>query len=255
MSYPEYPAFTEIAPHYDALMHGVPYRQWARYLDRLLAHRRAKPRRILDLACGTGNVTELLAARGGEVVGVDLSEPMIAMARAKAEKKGLSIRYYAQDAAEMHLPGLPFDLCVSFFDSLNYIHVPVQLESAIERVFAHLAPGGLFIFDINSEFALKNGFFDQENTYSNDRLRYVWRSEYDDQTRLCHVHMRFFLRERNGVDREFRETHVQFAYGEGELRDMLLRAGFGQIETFHAYTFRAVGPTTDRIFFIAQRPG
>ena len=255
MSYPEHPAFTEIAPHYDALMRGVPYKQWARYLDRLLSYRRAKPRRVLDLACGTGNVTELLAARGGDVVGVDVSAPMVEVARRKAEQKGLPIRYFVQDAAELDLPGPPFDLCVSFFDSLNYIAEPARLEMAVQRVFAHLAPGGLFIFDINSEFALENGFFDQVNTYTNDRLRYVWRSEYDSETRLCHIHMRFFLRERNGVDREFRETHVQFAYREGELREMLRRAGFAEIETFHAYTFKPVSATTDRIFFIAQRPG
>jgi ubiquinone/menaquinone biosynthesis C-methylase UbiE len=254
-SYPEHPAFTGIAPYYDALMRGVPYRQWARYLDRLLSHRKVKPKRILDLACGTGNVTELLVARGAEVVGVDLSAPMIEMARRKALQKRLSIAYFVQDAGEMDLPGPPFDLCVSFFDSLNYIADPAHLEKAIQRVSAHLAPGGLFIFDINSEFALINSFFDQENTHSNDRLRYAWRSEYDASTRLCYVHMRFFLRESNGVDREFRETHVQFAYREDELREMLLRAGFEGIETFHAYTFRPVSPTTDRIFFVAQRSG
>jgi len=254
MTASESPAFTAVAPHYDTLMRGVPYRQWVRYLDQLLRVQNAHPRRVLDLACGTGNVAEILAGEGYEVVGVDLSAPMIDQARRKADKKGLKISYFVQDAAQLDLPCSPFDLCVSLFDSLNYILEPDALARALARVYAHLVPGGLFIFDINSVFALENNFFDQDNLASNDRLRYVWRSAYDPETRLCRVVMRFFLRHRDGVDREFRETHVQFAYREDELRDMLADAGFIDIDTYHAYTLRPVRPTTDRIFFVAQRP-
>jgi ubiquinone/menaquinone biosynthesis C-methylase UbiE len=252
--YETHEQFTAIAPHYDALMRGVPYRQWVRYLHQLLDARNAKPRRVLDLACGTGNVAEILAASGYEVTGVDLSEPMIESARKKAEKRGLRIDYLVQNAAEMELTGAPFDLCVSLFDSINYILDPADLRKAIRRVHAHLAPGALFIFDINSEFALANSFFDQDNLMTNERLRYVWRSSFDPDSRQCAIRMRFFLRGRDGVDQEFREVHRQFAYREEELRDMLTEAGFAAIETFHAYSLRPVGPTTDRIFFVAQRP-
>lgn len=235
-------------------MRDVPYRSWVRYVQRLLEARGAWPRRVLDLACGTGNIAEILATLGYEVVGVDISEPMIAEARRKAAQRSLPIAYHIQDAAELSLPGPPFDLCLSLFDSLNYIVEPVQLARSIERVHAHLWPDGLFIFDINSVFALENNFFDQENLDSNARLRYVWRSEYDPQTRLCRINMRFLLRGEEGIDREFRETHVQFAYREEEIREMLERAGFDQIETYHAYTLKPVRPTTDRIFFVARRP-
>lgn len=249
----EFPPFTAVAPHYDALMRGVPYRQWVRYIERLLDRYRVHPLRVLDLACGTGNVSEILAGLGYAVVGVDLSESMIAEARRKAARKNLPIQYHVQDAAHLNLPGPPFDLCVSLFDSLNYVLNPADLAHACERVFAHLHPGGLFLFDVNSAYALEHGFFDQENLLSSDRLRYIWRSEYDPQTRLCTVMMRFFLREADGVDREFRETHLQFAYHEEELRAMLMDAGFDPVETFHAYTLEPVRPTTDRLFFVAQR--
>lgn len=254
MSYPEYPQFSGIAPYYDTLMQGVPYQSWVRYLYRLLSARHVSPRRVLDLACGTGTVAEMLTEKGCEVAGVDISEAMIAQARRKAARRGLAISYYVQDAALLDLPEAPFDLCISLFDSLNYIVQPERLAKAVQRVYAHLSPGGLFIFDINAEFALKNHFFDQDNMLSHARLRYVWKSEYEPQTRLCRVHMRFFLRDRNGVDQEFRETHVQFAYREEEIREMLDCAGFERIETLHAYTFKPVRPDTDRIFFIAQRP-
>jgi ubiquinone/menaquinone biosynthesis C-methylase UbiE len=255
MPYSGSSAFTTIAPYYDMLMRDVPYQSWVRYVQRLLEARRVCPRRVLDLACGTGNVAEILATLGYEVVGVDISAPMIAEARRKTAQRGLSIIYHVQDAAELNLSGPPFDLCLSLFDSLNYIIEPVRLFRAIQRVHQHLHQNGWFIFDINSVFALEKHLFDQENLDANARLRYIWRSEYDPQTRLCHIHMRFILHEdKEGIDHEFRETHVQFAYREEEIREMLEQAGFDQIETYHAYTLKPVHPTTDRIFFIARRP-
>lgn len=252
--YPTSTSFDLVAPYYDILMRGVPYGHWVKYLEELLKLHDFTPYRVLDLACGTGNASAIMAARGWQVVGVDLSTGMVEEARRKAEKKGLHVDFLVQDAAELELPPPPFDLCVSFFDSLNYIVKPDRLAMAMHRVYDHLRPGGLFIFDINSSFALMNSFFDQENTEGRDRLRYVWRSHYEPSTRLCTVKMRFFWRNRRGIDEEFREEHVQFAYEESELRKMVALAGFEEIETFHAYTTRPVRPTTDRIFFVARRP-
>src|SRR5579871_1291948 len=98
-------AFVAVAPLYDLLMHGVPYTEWVAYLHELLAERRAHPRRILDLACGTGNVSELLARAGYAVTGVDIAPQMIAEARRKAAARNLAITYVVQDAAELDLPG------------------------------------------------------------------------------------------------------------------------------------------------------
>jgi ubiquinone/menaquinone biosynthesis C-methylase UbiE len=253
MPEPEFPAFTAVTPHYDRLMRDVPYRAWVRYLKQLLEVHNAAPVRVLDLACGTGTASELLHRAGYTVVGVDLSPGMIAEARRKAKCSLFPIEYHVQNASTLDIPGPAFDLCVSFFDSVNYINVPKDLQSAFIRVAAHLKPGGLFVFDINSAFALENGFFDQENTNTDDVLRYVWRSEYEEETRLCRVHMRFFLRNGRGVDEEFREEHIQFAYTEQELRDMLDKAGFGEVATYHAYSLSPVRESSDRIFFVARK--
>jgi ubiquinone/menaquinone biosynthesis C-methylase UbiE len=179
---------------------------------------------------------------------------MIAQARRKATEKGLAIEYFAQDAAELDLPGQRFHLCVSLFDSLNNILVPERMAQAMRRVLAHLEPGGLFIFDLNTEFALKNQFFDQDNLTSNDRLRYDWTSEYFPESRLCRIQMRFWFREEDGSERAFEETHWQYAYTKTEILKMLRAAGFQELTAYQAYTFRAPAPTSDRIFYIARRP-
>ena len=254
MSYPEYPPFSGVAAYYDTLMRGVPYRGWMVYLKQILKARDKSANRVLDLACGTGIVSELLARTGAEVVGIDISPEMIEQAKRKAVKHGLAIRYEVQDAVELDLPGHEFDLCVCFFDSLNYITDPAKLARAIENVYRHLAPGGLFVFDVNSAYALENGFFDQNNLDAPDRFRYIWRSEYDSSTQLCRISMRFFVRSERGVDDEFRETHIQRAYDEAEVRGMLCGAGFGNIDSYHAYSMQPVEQTSDRIFFVAERP-
>ena len=250
---PDKAAFVAVAPLYDLLMTGVPYKEWDVYLQKLLEMRKAKPRRILDLACGTGTVSELLTERGYEVTGVDLAPGMIAQARAKAEAKNLPIAYHVQDAAELDLPGERFGLCVSLFDSLNYIVEPARLQRAIERVAAHLETGGLFIFDMNTEYALKHRFFDQDNLAYNERLRYDWDSDYYDDTRLCRVRMRFWYREDDGQDRAFEEVHWQYAYRVDEILKMLHTAGFSHIDTYQAYTLRSPTRAADRIFYIAEK--
>ncbi len=251
-NYPEYPQFAGVARLYDHLMADVPYAEWLRYVRRIVAHRRERVHKVLDLACGTGTLSELMEREGYSVVGVDISEEMIAEARRKALEGSLRTRYYAQDAASMSIPGAQFDLCVCLFDSLNYITSPEQFASACCAVARHLRPGGLFLFDLNSIYALQNGFFEQNNMTSDERLRYVWRSSYDPSSRLCTITMRFFERGDNGVDVEFRETHVQYGYSEEQVREMLSDAGFVRIETFRAYTLKPVTAATDRIFFVAS---
>src|ERR1700750_1776808 len=97
--------FIAVASVYDHLMQSVPYADWVAYLRRLLETRGARPRRILDLACGTGNVTELLAEAGFQMTGVDIAPGMIAEAKRKAETLGQKIAYHVQDAGYLDLPG------------------------------------------------------------------------------------------------------------------------------------------------------
>lgn len=246
--------YTEVAAVYDYLMRSVPYGQWMDYIRTLLRERRSEPATALDLACGTGNVTELLAADGMSTVGVDIAPAMIDQARRKASASGLAIRYEVQDAAELDLPGEKFDLCVSLFDSLNYIVESCRLEAAMRRIYRLLAGGGLFIFDLNSAFALRNNFFDQQNVGSGDRLEYRWVSEYSAASRICRVRLHFLLRAPGQPDHEFSETHWQYAYEEAEVLEMLKRSGFQEIRTYKAYTLRSPTRTTDRIFYVAERP-
>ena len=138
---------------------------------------------------------------GYSMTGVDIAPGMIAEAQRKAEASSRSIAYHVQDAGLLDLPGERFDLCISLFDSLNYITDPAHLQRAFERVALHLTRNGLFIFDMNSDLALREHFFDQSNMEPGEPLRDDWRSAYFPETRLCRVHMKFWAREPDGSER------------------------------------------------------
>ena len=252
---PHAESFGPVTPYYDALMAAVPYRLWAEYLERLWAIHSQQPRAILDLACGTGTVSRLLAQRGYEVTGVDLSEGMLQIARRKAEDERLPLAFHAQDAAELDLGQQRFDAVVCLFDSLNYLTEPARLQAAFGRVFGHLHPGGTFIFDVNTEYALAEGMFNQSCTRRDEPLHYRWRSRYDPETRLCTIHMRFSYDDGTGGERQtFTEVHRQRAYGKDELTQWLRQAGFGEIFVYDAYTANPPKKRSDRLFYFAVKP-
>ncbi len=252
--------FREIARHYDDLMHGVPYRGWVAYIEDILERVDYHPKTVLDVACGTGNVSEVLAARGYEVVGVDISAEMIEIAQSKRSP----VEYYVQDMAKLLIPrhsecseesaSCPrqFDLAISLFDSLNYVTDPDYLRRGIKRIGEHVVPGGLFIFDVNTIYALSHHFFDQANLGGEYYPKYIWSSEYDHATRICRVDMLFKVME-DGEEREFKEIHFQRGHSIEELTQWLNEGGFDVVDIFHAYKFRRPTRRSDRVFFVARK--
>ena len=245
---PEADQFRAIAPFYDSLMAGVPYGLWVCYIEDILSKLRFKPQTVLDLACGTGTVSELLHCRGFDVVGVDLSEEMIDVARSKSG----NVEYHAVDASQMDL-GRSFDLVLSLFDSLNYITDAETLRRAIINVGKHTHTGGLFIFDVNTIYALSNHFFDQANMSESANPKYIWTSKFDHSTRICTVNMIFEIKDEHGRPVQFKEVHVQKGYTLEELGQMLTDAGFETLNIYNAYKFRKPTRRSDRVFFVARK--
>ena len=239
--------FNLIAPYYDDLMAGVQYRFWVDYVEQILNRIGFHPRAVLDVACGTGNVSEEMARRGYEVVGIDIAADMIEVARTKTG----GVEYHVQDIAELDL-GRKFDLAISLFDSLNYITDVSHLARGIVRVGEHLRAGGVFIFDVNTVYALSHHFFDQANLLDDHGPKYVWNSHYDPATRICRVDMTFEIAE-DGQSRQFKEVHLQRGHSLEELSQMLIEADFEVVQVYHAYKFRKPTRRSDRVFYVARR--
>jgi SAM-dependent methyltransferase len=240
-------AFGPIAPYYDELMRGVPYRMWTGYYLLLLSHQGVRPKKLLEVCCGTGTLCEMLYDEGFTVAGFDISPGMIEAARKKARKANRAIRYEVDDARTFDM-GEPFEAAFSFFDSLNNLLEPAELLAAFRRVAAHLPPGGSFVFDLNTAYAFEQRMFDQKELAKNRRLRYDWVGHYDPATRNITVEMDFWYR-----GEAFHETHVQHAYQLDEVFEMLDEAEFTDVKVFDSYTLNPPRVTADRWHFMARR--
>ena len=239
--------FDAVAEHYDYLMRNVPYKGWVDYVEQLMERHDIKARRVLDLCCGTGRVGSEFIRRGYEAFGVDLSEKMTR----HCARQNPPLPAAVMDARRLGLRQGCVEMVVSLYDSLNYILEPEGLQECFNRVRLALVPGGWFIFDMNTTFALANRLFDHSNRGSGDILEFTWRSQWDPATKICRVDMEFFWRGPGGP-KHYTEVHYQRAYEIGELQEMLSRAGFGQQHVYHAYSFRKPSKWTDRIYVAAQ---
>lgn len=147
-------SYTDFAYIYDKLI-DQDYEKWADYIEEIFKKHGVKPNLVLDLGCGTGSITNILAKRGYDMIGVDLSPDMLNVARDKALEENLDVLYLCQDIREFELYGT-VDAIICTLDVLNYITKPEDLRLVFSLVKNYLNPDGIFIFDINTEYKLKN---------------------------------------------------------------------------------------------------
>lgn len=254
MNFPdEATQFGDLAPHYDELMDVVPYNAWVDYIELLLSLYSHEPQRVLDCACGTGNVSFEMALRGWHIVGVDISVPMIEVAQQKVRETLIAsdLTFYADDLTTFDL-GEKFDTVTCLYDSLNYILEPEKLQAAFEHIRAHTEDYGLFIFDMNSDWAFEADLFTQRNMDARRDLNYDWTANYDADSRICNVQMTFRRKDENGATENFYETHRERAYTLSEVKTLLANSGWKLLRSFDAYTLNPPHKNSERWYFVAR---
>ena len=242
--------YEALALSYDRLTNDVNYRATVDFYGDILKREGVSPRTAVDLACGTGSVALLLAGKGMDVIGVDMSEDMLTVAQQKACELENPPRFICQRLEKLHLPR-GVDLAVCALDSLDYITDPADCEEAIRRIYRVLNPGGIFIFDVNTPQKLRamdgQVFLDEdEDVYC------VWRGEFDRDTNICSYGMDLFQRHGDVWHRSF-EEHREYAYSEEQLTLYLKKAGFTHIEVYADRRFEAPGEGEQRIYFKARK--
>ena len=243
--------YAKLAEIYDRIMRPVGYEMWADYVEKLCARYGHQPRRLLDLACGTGSTSLPFARRGYEVVGVDSSPAMLAVARAKAAAAGHKIDFIQGDMRDFSLPA-PVDLAICLFDSINYLLTPADVARACAAVYRALAPGGLFVCDANTRHRLSR-IEDEEMVFTEDDYCLVWRNSYDREREIWRADLTGFLR-RGELFERFVEAHEERAYGPRELADAVAAGGLELVAMHAAFGFEPVAEGTDRVYVVARRP-
>lgn len=243
-------AYEMLAGCYDRLTNDVDYRQVVAFYDRILEKEGLHPRTAVDLACGTGSVSVLLAEKGLRVTGVDMSEQMLTAASQKVQGMENPPLFVHQKLQNLSLPR-GVDLAVCALDSLDYILRPEECLTALRRVYHVLNPGGIFIFDVNTPEKLRamDGqiFLDEdEDVYC------VWRGLFDEQSNICSYGMDLFCREGELWRRSF-EEHREYAYSQEMLTDFLRRAGFTSIRVYADRLMEPPRPGEQRIYLKARK--
>ena len=243
-------AYEALAVSYDRLTNDVDYEATVAFYNEILKREGLRPRTAVDLACGTGSVTAILARQGLEVTGVDLSEEMLTVAMEKVMDMEHPPRFVCQPLQKLRLPR-GVDLAVCALDSLDYITYPDDCKEAIRRVYRALNPGGIFIFDVNTPEKLRamdgQVFLDED-----DDVYCVWRGEYDGETNICSYGMDLFQRRGEVWERSF-EEHREYAYSREQLTEYLKTAGFTHIRVYADRKFEAPGEGEQRIYFKARK--
>lgn len=243
-------AYEALAASYDRLTQDIPYEDLLHYYKKLWSIYGKTPKTALDLACGTGSLTVLLAEEGLSVLGVDASEEMLTEAYEKAVSLENAPYFIRQKMQRLRLPA-PVDFAVCCLDGINYLTKPADCREAFRRVFQSLNPGGLFVFDINSEAKLR-GLDGQVFLDEDEDVYCVWRASFEEQTRICSYGMDVFQRQ-GRLWRRSQELHEEYAYTAEELTAWLLDAGFSGIRVFGDRTLDAPSEKEQRIFFAAER--
>ncbi|MFI3227788.1 MAG: methyltransferase domain-containing protein [Clostridia bacterium] len=244
-------AYKQLSYYYDDFTEDVPYDDFINYYESVFSMLSQNPRLILDLGCGTGTLTNKMAERGFEMIGVDYSEDMLMEAQSKSyELECTRPIFLRQSMQNLDLFGT-IDACVSSLDCINYIVDPKNLAKVFAKVDNFLNPDGIFIFDINTVNKLEN-LDGQTYVRENDNTFCVWQASFEDG--LCTYNFDIFVNRNDKYDR-YCEEHIERAYEISFIKEQLEIAGFYDIKCYNDLTFEQGNDDCQRVFFVAKSKG
>ena len=246
-------AYTSFAQVYDLFMDNVPYEEWAAYVKGILAEFGVESGLVLDLGCGTGSLTECLARHGCDMIGVDNSEDMLEIAAEKRARSGLDILYLLQDMREFELYGT-VRAVVSVCDSMNYILEYEDLVQVFRLVNNYLDPGGIFVFDMNTEYKYETLLGSQIFAEDRENGSFIWYNDYQREERINEYDLTLFIKE-GELFRRFQETHYQRAYSPEEVRRAAEEAGMEPAACWDAFTRDPVRADSERMYMVFREKG
>ena len=249
-------AYEKFAQVYDLFMDNIDYPAWCTYLTGILKEYGIEDGLIAELGCGTGSMTELLAAEGYDMIGIDNSPDMLEVAQEKRVESGLDILYLMQDMREFELYGT-VRAVVSICDCMNYILEEEELLQVFRLVNNYLDPQGIFIFDFNTEYKYREVLGNQVIAEDRDECSFIWENYYNHTSMINEYELTLFVREDEEASlyRKYQESHFQKAYTLREMRGLLEKAGLKFVAAYDAYTKKAPMYTSERITVIAREYG
>ena len=259
--------YTNFARVYDIFMDNIPYDQWAQQNISIMKRYGIKGGIVADLGCGTGSLTERLAAAGFDMIGIDSASSMLEIAEEKRQKSGHSILYLLQDMREFELYGTCAAI-VSRCDAINYLADTDELVQVFKLVNNYLDPDGIFIFDCNTLYKYKNVL--AENTIAENRScgSFIWENSFDEEQRINEYDLTLYVRDdfdpeapyslntdENAIFKRYEETHFQKAFTLEEIKKAAQQAGLKFLEALDAQSLEEPTKKTLRYLIVLGESG
>ncbi len=243
--------YNSFADVYDLFMDNIPYDDWVIFIEKIWEKYNLDPKLICEIGCGTGNITQRLANKSYDMIGIDLSEDMLMVARDKNYDNETDIIYLMQDMRKFELFGT-VDCILSICDSLNYIKSENDLLKVFKLVDNYLDPNGLFIFDLNTKHKFKNNYGNNTFTDSNEKGTYIWENSYNEENSINTYDITFFLKdEEEDVYYKYEEYHEEKAYDIEVVKKLLEEAGL-KVEGVFGENFVEYTDELDRVYIVAR---
>lgn len=238
--------YGKFAAVYDGLMEDIPYEE---YVEWVASH--VSSGKLLDVACGTGTLSQLFAEMGYDVTASDLSQDMLTIAnqRFQVANQSIPVLQLSMDQLE-GLSG--FDIVTVAIDSLNYLQSEEQVQQTFKEIYHALNTGGHFFFDVHSLYKIDTVFMDSPFVYDAEEIAYIWHTE-PGHTPYSVVHDMTFFVQQDQLFERFEETHEQRTFSVEVYRDWLEAAGFTVKSVTADFSSEQPKPESERIFFYARK--
>lgn len=240
--------FTDFAYVYDELNVNYDKDKIIKRLKQLLGN----CREVVDLCCGTGDVAIALAKSGYKVTGIDISEDMLNVATEKAMEKAARVQFICSDAVDFKLMRKA-DAIYSLTDGMNYMLDGNSLKQAFTSVYKSLNDGGLFIFDMSTQYKYENILRDKTYTFDFDNVFLSWQNEYDPESEICTMYVTGFVKNEDDTYNRFDETHKQRNYKKSYIEQMLKDCGFVLEGEYSGYEDSELKDSDERALFVARK--
>ena len=263
-------AYGDFASVYDTFMDETPYEEWCQFVEEVITeYGISKPGEaegnevlasernlVLDLGCGTGTLTEMLAAKGYDMVGIDLSREMLAIAMDKKAENGSETLYLCQDMRELELYST-VGTVISVCDSVNYLLEEEEILQTFKLVNNYLYPGGIFLFDFNTVYKYEQVIGDTTIAENREDCSFIWENFYNPENQQNEYDLTIFVKDETFETQEpcfrrFQETHVQRGYTLEQMERLIKQAGMKLEFAMDADTHGDVTEESERIYILAR---
>jgi SAM-dependent methyltransferase len=244
--------YSAFARYYDQLTANIDYKRRGWFFNELIKKYKTTGGNILlDLACGTGSISEAMAELGYDVIGVDNSDEMLGIALDKKFDSGLPIQYLCQDMRKLDMFGT-VDITVCALDSINHLSSLDDVRKVFGSVAFFSEEGGLFIFDVNTVYKHRHILANNTFTYETDSVYCVWENTLVPETDEVKMQLEFFELEENGMYSRSSDSFSEKAYSEEDIEKLLEECGFEFLGKYSDDSFEPPKEDSQRIVYAAR---